>query len=124
MYNSINKITGFFPRSGVDLEAEKLKTHQNGHKSKADKKKHGKPALETLHEVFDSLSAVEEVESYSFGDALRYTNSFSGRQVRPTPWNGLLEIGETLKIPVVMFSRVILTFMSPVENTRIRQFLP
>lgn len=73
--------------SGVDLEAEKGETRHNGHDKKGQTKKRGKAAVETLQKVYESLKSVEDVESYSFADALKYTNAFAGRQVRPTPWN-------------------------------------
>ncbi|GAV03615.1 Ku80 [Ramazzottius varieornatus] len=91
---------------GVDLEEKKDEPRHNGHDKKGQTKKQGKAAVETLQKVYESLKSVEDVESYSFADALKYTNAFAGRQVRPTPWNGLLEIGETLKVPVVMFCRI------------------
>ncbi|OQV24956.1 X-ray repair cross-complementing protein 5 [Hypsibius exemplaris] len=96
---------------GVDLEEAKESALIQPKSSKASKGKSVSPAA-AISELFASLEALsddkvlESVESYSFRDAMSYANYFASRQVRPTPWNGCLELGETLKVPVVIYARV------------------
>ena len=58
------------------------------------------------HNFKKKFWSVAKVLYFYFSDAMHYTNYFTTRQLRPSAWNGLLEIGDTLKVPVVFYARV------------------
>ncbi|XP_055328473.1 X-ray repair cross-complementing protein 5-like [Paramacrobiotus metropolitanus] len=94
---------------GRDLDAGPMEPAVRNDKTHGKQAKGFSDAAKMMNHLFEkliSLKIQDTKESYSYEDAVAYSTEFTTRVVRPTPWKALLELGETLKIPVVAYSEV------------------